>query len=1243
MTKGSGVREERKRENVVGLEKVRITWRGLAAIAFVVVLAALSVQATPERVSAQEADPPSAAYPEVGPGTNFLNHDRLLAGRDEKDWYEANIPFVEVPDQEIQDVYYYRWQVHKEALKYTNPKDGYILSEFLGPVGYSAPDGGISAAAGHHVYEGRWVRDQQYLDDYLAYWLRGPGSGPKTQSDFLNEYTTDWAHQYSFWVADAMYNRAAVTGDWQFAREYRPELERQWDRYDPQFNEELGLYWQAPVWDAMEFTASSYQAPDGDAYHGGEGYRPTLNSYQYGDAKAIAELARMDGDAATAERYEARAADLKTAMNEKLWDPGDGFYKHMMRDQNPNNELLADREEIGFVPWYFDGLAEPGFAAAWEQAMDPQGFYSPFGPTTAERRSPLFMKEALNGCCRWNGPSWPYATSQTLTAMANLLTDYPAQSAVDEGDYLELLKTYARTQYKDGQPYIAEAHHPDEDRWIYDGSNSSEYNHSTYADLVLSGLLGVKPQEGETLKLEPLVPDTWDHFALENMPYHGRNVTVLWDRDGTKYGQGAGMRVYVDGELAKESATLEPTTVNVGPTRPANTERPVNDAVNVDGRGTPTAFASHGSNSGNGDRIDNVNDGQNYYLDVPNTRWTTYNNTDQQHHVGVDFGLKTPVSDVRMFLYDDGGGVRAPESYTLQYESGGWVDVPGVIKSPARPAGDAMNRMTFPEIETAKIRVVFPPRANNVGVGVTELQSWSRSTTGAELSIGGAKPGEPAGWVTTTFTPGEGQAAEDVDVDLTVPEGWKAEAIAETAPSRAVADTFETTWRVTPPDGALELGDDFSAAATAGFGPATDWVQKRTREEIEVPIDPARYDRTRVNDSFDADTRDDYEPVKPFAGEALPDVAVTDGRLEATGPERFFGLFDSGVRPGAAGSFVAVDPAEFITDAGGEDSLFVGYVKDENNYAGAWYNNRGASTGLDVRVNGQFQNVPDCCTGLQLVPGGRFAVQLDGDRLRSWARSGPGSGWRELRYLDDIPGLNMADPAVREEYHFMFGVRGDGTDAPQQPDTEIAVDRFQALSLSAADNGAPRAVEATATPTVGEAPLDVRFAASAYDPEDDELSYAWDFGDGSPVSNEQNPGHTYARAGSYTAKLTVSDGRGGEATDAVDVVVEEPAPGDGTGPRVTEKNPEPGSAVRDRTPRIGATVRDNASELAAEDVRLFVDDRRVTSFVYDAEDDRLRYVPGRAMKGGGHKVRISATDDAGNEGVAVWRFRVAER
>jgi PKD repeat protein/glucose/arabinose dehydrogenase len=63
-----------------------------------------------------------------------------------------------------------------------------------------------------------------------------------------------------------------------------------------------------------------------------------------------------------------------------------------------------------------------------------------------------------------------------------------------------------------------------------------------------------------------------------------------------------------------------------------------------------------------------------------------------------------------------------------------------------------------------------------------------------------------------------------------------------------------------------------------------------------------------------------------------------------------------------------------------------------------------------------------------------------------------------------------------------------------------------------------------ASPRSGPAPLNVQFSsAGSSDPNGDSLSYQWDFGDGS-TSTAQNPSHTYTSAGTFTARLTVSDG-----------------------------------------------------------------------------------------------------------------------
>jgi hypothetical protein len=100
---------------------------------------------------------------------SFLNHSLLLGSIEDPGWYEDNVPFVDLPDQQIQDVYYYRLQSYKEHLFYTSTEHGYISTEFLLPVGYGGPYGGIVAAAGHHITEGRWLRDVRYGQDLVKY------------------------------------------------------------------------------------------------------------------------------------------------------------------------------------------------------------------------------------------------------------------------------------------------------------------------------------------------------------------------------------------------------------------------------------------------------------------------------------------------------------------------------------------------------------------------------------------------------------------------------------------------------------------------------------------------------------------------------------------------------------------------------------------------------------------------------------------------------------------------------------------------------------------------------------------------------------------------------------------------------------------------------------------------------------------------------------------------------------------
>ena len=94
-----------------------------------------------------------------------------------------------------------------------------------------------------------------------------------------------------------------------------------------------------------------------------------------------------------------------------------------------------------------------------------------------------------------------------------------------------------------------------------------DYNHSTYCDLIITGLIGLRPRVDESVEVNPLVPEgTWEYFCLDRVPYHGRTLTILWDKTGERYHKGKGLRVYADGrEIADHmrGSYVKPDAISV--------------------------------------------------------------------------------------------------------------------------------------------------------------------------------------------------------------------------------------------------------------------------------------------------------------------------------------------------------------------------------------------------------------------------------------------------------------------------------------------------------------------------------------------------------------------------------------------------------------------------------------------------------------------------------------------------------
>ena len=438
------------------------------------------------------------------------------------DWMKTNIPLFECPQQNFEEIFYFRWWTLRKHIEKAGK--GYAFTEFLIQRTYADKYNLIASALGHHIYESRWLHDKSFMNDDLTTWYRGNDGKPLKKLRF-----------YSSWNIDAIYNRYLVNGDKKFLLDFLPDLEADYAGWQQEKQLKNGLYWQYDVRDAMEETISGGRKE--------KNARPSINSYMYGNAKALAAIETLSGNTVASKKYLSMADSIKNLLQTKLWNPTHLFFETLKE----KDTLAGVKEEIGFLPWYFN-LPDSKYNTAWKNLIDTKTFCAPFGITTADRSHPQFR---MHGCCKceWDGAVWPFATSQTLTGMANLLNNYQ-QNFVNDSNYFALLQTFVESQYYRGRPYVGEYLDEKTGYWLKgDEERSRYYNHSTFNDLIITGLAGLRPRADDIVEVNPLLPDNkWDWFCLDNILYHNRIITIIWDRTGTKYKKGKGLSVWADGK-----------------------------------------------------------------------------------------------------------------------------------------------------------------------------------------------------------------------------------------------------------------------------------------------------------------------------------------------------------------------------------------------------------------------------------------------------------------------------------------------------------------------------------------------------------------------------------------------------------------------------------------------------------------------------------------------------------------------
>lgn len=438
----------------------------------------------------------------------------------------VTFPKFQSSDNELNITYKYRCELYQRHVKETPA--GHVISEFLPDVPWAGIYNTISCAAMHHFRDGRWMQNPSVLEEYATFWC-----------------TEGNPRLYSFPIADSVLALAKVTGDYTAADALYPklaEIHRAWDDHKT----DCGMYRQRCDRDGMEYSIS------------GDGIRPTINSYMYADSVALSKLACRAEDETKAQTYREYAEYLAHQINKRLWNDKTGMYGVISNEGVMQNV----REQIGYIPWIY-GIPTPGKDGCFRYLLDPACFLSPHGLRTADASHPDYMKPFGHECL-WNGPIWPFATSQTLTAVIEYLHT-TADPTITAAEFTSLLLIYAKSHRDtDGTPWLDENMHPDTGIWLAreilrqwdrkDKERGQHYNHSTFIDLVMTGICGIRPAEGDRLVIHPL-GTSLDTFSVSDVHYHGHTIAVNWDKT-------AGLRVTVDGtrEFSRDAAadiTLE--------------------------------------------------------------------------------------------------------------------------------------------------------------------------------------------------------------------------------------------------------------------------------------------------------------------------------------------------------------------------------------------------------------------------------------------------------------------------------------------------------------------------------------------------------------------------------------------------------------------------------------------------------------------------------------------------------------
>jgi Mannosylglycerate hydrolase MGH1-like glycoside hydrolase domain len=427
----------------------------------------------------------------------------------------------------------------------------------------------ISYGAGHQVREARWLRDPVYVRDFLDTWCENE----KDNGVFPNYIRPNniGGGQYTDWITSTAWDAHCVAPDKDALRRWADALNRNVDGWltTCDTDDDGLLLVDSHWWTGMEWQPSFFYFNDFDKDQQRQHLeRVDLTAYVYGSAKNLSLILDTIGDSQGAAHYAGIAQKIRGAVEKVMWDDKSGFFYSVEPD---THDKAMVKEIVGVYPFYFGMFDDaPQYAAAWKPVINPNELWTTWPVASCTKQCPAYSQDVTFngkeiGGCMWNGPTWPHANSIVLSAMAATMRTFDS-SPLTLTHFAKLLGTFTEAQFYAEDytfPWTGEYYNGDTGEWR---TGERDYNHSTYIDIIIADMAGLRPRPDDVLELHPLIASWTPSFLLDGVRYHGHDITIAWqnrDDGASEHDTLTGYRVYVNGRLVHHDEADMPGRVEL--------------------------------------------------------------------------------------------------------------------------------------------------------------------------------------------------------------------------------------------------------------------------------------------------------------------------------------------------------------------------------------------------------------------------------------------------------------------------------------------------------------------------------------------------------------------------------------------------------------------------------------------------------------------------------------------------------